>query len=265
MGQIGVVRWKVEWEISRLFEKQKYMGENMEQREAFPEIKGILGAAAEEAAIRRWMHALQNQIGTKMSSAPVGMPLDVVVWLAGDDFWPADEPEGDFSDLDEDGYLDVEKRLVEEWDGISLGGRGEDVLRFYRPQFYCVYKMPTAATSQWEDSRLYSHFSGLSFLLRRPPGREAYPGDVFYLDGFRPSFDRAGLIDRITKLLASTGVQHVEAMWQVELLGRSGSFKGGVVLNEDAWSRCRRGHLYFLSTGSAASTFEARRVGVCTR
>src|SRR5690606_6517441 len=51
----------------------------------------------------------------------------------------------------------------------------------------------------------------ISLLLRRPPGREAYPGDVFYL--------HSRLLERASRVNA----EYVEQMTKGEVTGKTGS------------------------------------------
>ena len=53
-----------------------------------------------------------------------------------------------------------------------------------------------------------SAYRELSLLLRRPPGREAYPGDVFYL--------HSRLLERAAKLNESLGAGSITALPFVE-------------------------------------------------
>ena len=47
---------------------------------------------------------------------------------------------------------------------------------------YFMYKQGKATLCIYDDlSKQAAAYRQLSLLLRRPPGREAYPGDVFYL------------------------------------------------------------------------------------
>ena len=54
-------------------------------------------------------------------------------------------------------------------------------------------------------------YRAISLLLRRPPGREAYPGDVFYL--------HSRLLDRASKLSAELGGGSITALPIIETLG----------------------------------------------
>ncbi|MFA5551138.1 MAG: F0F1 ATP synthase subunit alpha [Trueperaceae bacterium] len=79
----------------------------------------------------------------------------------------------------------------------------------------------------------------LSLLLRRPPGREAYPGDVFYL--------HARLLERATQLSAQRGGGSLTSLPIVEIQERDLSSyiptnlisitDGQIVLNPDLFSR----------------------------
>ncbi|MBW6332399.1 F0F1 ATP synthase subunit alpha, partial [Pseudomonas aeruginosa] len=54
----------------------------------------------------------------------------------------------------------------------------------------------------------------ISLLLRRPPGREAYPGDVFYLHS------------RLLERAARVSEEYVEKFTNGEVKGKSGSLTG---------------------------------------
>ncbi len=64
---------------------------------------------------------------------------------------------------------------------------------------YFMYKLGRATLCVYDDLTKQAHaYRQLSLLLRRPPGREAYPGDVFYL--------HSRLLERSCKLRDEYGV-----------------------------------------------------------
>jgi F-type H+-transporting ATPase subunit alpha len=81
--------------------------------------------------------------------------------------------------------------------GVSMGEyfmhKGQDVL--------CVYD---------DLSKHAAAYRAMSLLLRRPPGREAYPGDVFYL--------HSRLLERAAKLNKSLGGGSITALPIIETL-----------------------------------------------
>ena len=58
----------------------------------------------------------------------------------------------------------------------------------------------------------------ISLLLRRPPGREAYPGDVFYLHS------------RLLERAARVNADYVEKVTNGEVKGKTGSLNGVISL-----------------------------------
>ena len=70
-------------------------------------------------------------------------------------------------------------------------------------------KMPKHALCVYDDlSKQATAYRQLSLLLRRPPGREAYPGDVFYL--------HSRLLERATKLSDENGGGSLTALPIIE-------------------------------------------------
>jgi F-type H+/Na+-transporting ATPase subunit alpha len=70
-------------------------------------------------------------------------------------------------------------------------------------------KTPKHALCVYDDlSKQAVAYRQLSLLLRRPPGREAYPGDVFYL--------HSRLLERATKLSAENGAGSLTALPIIE-------------------------------------------------
>src|SRR5574342_1279152 len=69
--------------------------------------------------------------------------------------------------------------------------------------------MPKHALCIYDDlSKQAVAYRQLSLLLRRPPGREAYPGDVFYL--------HSRLLERATKLSDENGGGSLTALPIIE-------------------------------------------------
>ena len=62
----------------------------------------------------------------------------------------------------------------------------------------------------------------ISLLLRRPPGREAYPGDVFYLHS------------RLLERAARVNAEHIEKITNVEVKGKTGSLTALPVIETQA-------------------------------
>ena len=62
----------------------------------------------------------------------------------------------------------------------------------------------------------------LSLLLRRPPGREAYPGDVFYLHS------------RLLERAARVNAEHVEKLTNGEIKGKTGSLTALPIIETQA-------------------------------
>ena len=96
-----------------------------------------------------------------------------------------------------------------------LNQRGKDVI--------CIYVAPYAATAMAEEfmhngkhvlivyddlSKQAAAYREMSLLLRRPPGREAYPGDVFYL--------HSRLLERSAKLNDELGGGSITSLPIVE-------------------------------------------------
>jgi len=59
-------------------------------------------------------------------------------------------------------------------------------------------------------SKQAAAYRQMSLILRRPPGREAYPGDVFYLHS------------RLLERAARVNADYVEAFTKGEVKGRTG-------------------------------------------
>src|ERR1700738_1234258 len=65
------------------------------------------------------------------------------------------------------------------------------------------------ALAVYDDlSKQAEAYRGISLLLRRPPGREAYPGDVFYL--------HSRLLERAAKLSDELGAGSLTALPVIE-------------------------------------------------
>jgi F-type H+-transporting ATPase subunit alpha len=65
----------------------------------------------------------------------------------------------------------------------------------------------------------------ISLLLRRPPGREAYPGDVFYLHS------------RLLERAARVNADYVEAFTKGEVKGKTGSLTALPIIKNASWRR----------------------------
>jgi F-type H+-transporting ATPase subunit alpha len=89
------------------------------------------------------------------------------------------------------------------WSGKGSGGAGgQKTMADGRP-------MPKHALCIYDDlSKQAVAYRQLSLLLRRPPGREAYPGDVFYL--------HSRLLERATKLSDDNGAGSLTALPVIE-------------------------------------------------
>ena len=73
---------------------------------------------------------------------------------------------------------------------------------------YCMYKGKATLVVYDDLSKQASAYRQMSLLLRRPPGREAYPGDVFYL--------HSRLLERAAKLSDALGGGSMTALPIIE-------------------------------------------------
>ena len=87
----------------------------------------------------------------------------------------------------------------------------------------------------------------LSLLLRRPPGREAYPGDVFYL--------HSRLLERAAKLRQAEGGGSLTALPIIETQA------GDVSAYIPTCSRCRASGRWPAATSPKGSSNGAARCG----
>jgi F-type H+-transporting ATPase subunit alpha len=86
---------------------------------------------------------------------------------------------------------------------------------------YFMYKSQHALCVYDDLSKHAAAYRAMSLLLRRPPGREAYPGDVFYL--------HSRLLERAAKLSDELGAGSITALPIIETL--AGDLSGYIPTN----------------------------------